>query len=824
MKKQRKWKRFLLLVTLCAQLTAQVALADEIEWVDLTDTYDLPSTPVDETTFSATEAAIYDASGWNVPVDEAGLDSPWGTRPERLDEYTIVPPEECTHRDTSCKYTEVPTEYEEKPPVVTEPDEKPIDPPTEDEKPVVPPTEDEKPVVPSTEDENPVIAPDDNPVIDPDDNQGGETGGTGETGEQVITRLEKPVLSFNPDTLTFSWAEVPDAVSYSLHIVFWHEDCRPESYPVSNITGLSYTISDMSLLEGTYEVSADIIARSANGITSEASAEIKHRFYTPTPKPLAAPVLSFNADEPRMFSWTEVPGAVIYKLRIDFTLLDGSTFFSIFMWETPWMELYDTITQRYMTDVASLTAYVAAVDNIGTEGASSNVISYTNTVFTYGEEDEFGGSIRPITNQAYIDEVVRLVNVERAKAGLSPLSGGHAGLNAAAIARAQEIITLFSHTRPDGSKYTTALDRFGANGGMSGENIAMGRATPQGVVDQWMNSPGHRANILKPEYQYIGVGHAQIGGSQGGSYWVQMFLKNPDYKASTNTITSFALNGHSGIIDGNRIIVTVPNGTDVTSLAATSIVHTGERVTPANGEAQDFTKPVTYTVSTGDMKSAYTVRVVFSSTGSQSTSDDSAAQAPARPTSTGNTTAVIRATASRANTISANVARNTAAKASTGASKAEEKPGGNVEIQPDENQTYAQITGNNVNIRSTPTSRRTNPLGEVQQGNLVIVLGHVMNEEGAFLEITSADDITGFIPEDFAEAYGVDETEAGSYTLYIWSDGNGSFRTGKSEESAPDSIHGVLAGSIDFTDGQPTGRNGSIPDDMYGYFAAEYTK
>ena len=131
-------------------------------------------------------------------------------------------------------------------------------------------------------------------------------------------------------------------------------------------------------------------------------------------------------------------------------------------------------------------------------------------------------------------EVVRLVNVERAKEGLPPLSTLSA-LDQAADIRAPELITLFSHTRPDGSPCYTALDATRVNYDSAGENIAAGQSTPAAVVEAWMNSPGHRANILNNNYTHIGVGY-----TSGGSYrhnWVQLFILSTDTSTPTTTPT-----------------------------------------------------------------------------------------------------------------------------------------------------------------------------------------------------------------------------------------------------------------------------------------------
>ena len=110
--------------------------------------------------------------------------------------------------------------------------------------------------------------------------------------------------------------------------------------------------------------------------------------------------------------------------------------------------------------------------------------------------------------QSFVRQVVQLVNEERAKNGLAPLTV-HTGAEQAAAVRAKEIQTSFSHTRPDGSGFSTALTQAGVSYTTSGENIAYGQQTPQAVMEAWMNSAGHRANILNASFRQIGVGHVR---------------------------------------------------------------------------------------------------------------------------------------------------------------------------------------------------------------------------------------------------------------------------------------------------------------------------
>ena len=118
-------------------------------------------------------------------------------------------------------------------------------------------------------------------------------------------------------------------------------------------------------------------------------------------------------------------------------------------------------------------------------------------------------------------QVIELVNSYRAEHGISPVKYD-AAATCAAQTRAREIVSVFSHTRPDGKRCFTALDECGANYQGAGENIAMGQTTAKEVMNDWMNSAGHRENILNENFTKIGVGVYQ--GDDGRLYWTQMFV------------------------------------------------------------------------------------------------------------------------------------------------------------------------------------------------------------------------------------------------------------------------------------------------------------
>ncbi|CUO09985.1 uncharacterized protein%2C YkwD family [Blautia wexlerae] len=157
----------------------------------------------------------------------------------------------------------------------------------------------------------------------------------------------------------------------------------------------------------------------------------------------------------------------------------------------------------------------------------------------YGDnDDDFDDPVDPI---AMASEVLRLTNIERAKEGVQPLKYNKT-LQDAAMIRAKEISVKFSHTRPNGTDSSTAGIDVGASV-ISGENIAMGYGSPEDVVDGWMNSSGHRAALLKPDFSYMGVGFYES--ANGMYYWTQEFTcTNPDAKGSI----TFDANG--GLING----------------------------------------------------------------------------------------------------------------------------------------------------------------------------------------------------------------------------------------------------------------------------------
>ena len=124
------------------------------------------------------------------------------------------------------------------------------------------------------------------------------------------------------------------------------------------------------------------------------------------------------------------------------------------------------------------------------------------------------------TVSSYESEVIRLVNEIRQQNGLRPLAANWE-LSRVARYKSQDMRDngYFSHNSPTYGTPFQMLSAFGLSYRTAGENIAKGYSSPQAVVNGWMNSSGHRANILNASYTQIGVGYVS-----GGNYWTQLFI------------------------------------------------------------------------------------------------------------------------------------------------------------------------------------------------------------------------------------------------------------------------------------------------------------
>ena len=165
-------------------------------------------------------------------------------------------------------------------------------------------------------------------------------------------------------------------------------------------------------------------------------------------------------------------------------------------------------------EVTGIIGDAITIDSEVTVGADMK----TKATQSYNPYQIYNVYVKGTSNYTYAYEVLDIVNAERKKQGLNPLKMDESLLDSAMI-RAAETVIYWDHIRPNATEcFSINPDK------MNGENIAIGwnsgNATPESVMEGWMNSPGHRANILTESFKSMGVGHIVV---DGVNYWVQCF-------------------------------------------------------------------------------------------------------------------------------------------------------------------------------------------------------------------------------------------------------------------------------------------------------------
>ena len=179
-------------------------------------------------------------------------------------------------------------------------------------------------------------------------------------------------------------------------------------------------------------------------------------------------------------------------------------------------------TYEYVTSTKNLKYTDNNVKSGKTYYYKVRAYAVSNSIKYYGSYSSIASakiSNNTQTNNSYQQQVIDLVNKERKAAGLSALTTT-SKLESAAMHRAKEIVKTFSHTRPDGTSFYTVLEEYGITYNACGENIAWGQRTPEEVMNDWMNSEGHRRNIMSSNYNKIGIGYYVVNNT---AYWVQIF-------------------------------------------------------------------------------------------------------------------------------------------------------------------------------------------------------------------------------------------------------------------------------------------------------------
>lgn len=158
----------------------------------------------------------------------------------------------------------------------------------------------------------------------------------------------------------------------------------------------------------------------------------------------------------------------------------------------------------------------AATSKAAATPTSRQTTKQTTTAVSRETSQESAGFF----NESYEQAVVTLLNEERARAGLAPLTLD-SSLRSSARVRAKELSCAWGHTRPSGENFFTAIKISYCK---AAENIAAGQSTPERVVKCWMDSPGHRSNILNPDFKLIGVGCYYDYSCQFKTYWSQLLV------------------------------------------------------------------------------------------------------------------------------------------------------------------------------------------------------------------------------------------------------------------------------------------------------------
>lgn len=171
----------------------------------------------------------------------------------------------------------------------------------------------------------------------------------------------------------------------------------------------------------------------------------------------------------------------------------------------------------YFTSKDSSIVQVSAIDE------TSVRITGVSTGVTWVQAMSPNGDVAfcKVIVTSFADQVLALTNAQRRYYNLSDLAAGSELLDSVASLRLRESQSYFNHIRPNGQRFYTAATDLGVSYRHIGENLACGQTTPAQVVNEWMASPTHRANILNSDYQYLSIAYGI--GADGFPYWVQIF-------------------------------------------------------------------------------------------------------------------------------------------------------------------------------------------------------------------------------------------------------------------------------------------------------------
>lgn len=186
------------------------------------------------------------------------------------------------------------------------------------------------------------------------------------------------------------------------------------------------------------------------------------------------------------------------------------------------LEQFNTCTQP-VTKTQPVETVQATKTTQATQTAKAETVKVANQpAQTAQAETKAATTASPSANVSFEEKVAQLVNIEREKNGLQPLTFD-SSISNVARAKSKDMAdnNYFAHQSPTYGSAGDMLSNFGIKWSAWGENIASGQDTPEEVVNAWMNSEGHRANILSPNFGKIGVGY--VTNASGTPYWTQLF-------------------------------------------------------------------------------------------------------------------------------------------------------------------------------------------------------------------------------------------------------------------------------------------------------------
>lgn len=221
------------------------------------------------------------------------------------------------------------------------------------------------------------------------------------------------------------------------------------------------------------------------------------------------------------FKRTAIVGALSATLIFPLTALGQDTY-TVESGDT----LY-TIAEDHGVSVDALMEENSSIENpdVINVGQSIAIPGSESSSSSESSSAETSDAVSSQSESEFEQEVVRLTNEVRAENGLAPVEAD-SSLQSVADAKSQDMIEndYFAHESPTYGSPFDMMKEFGVSYEGAGENIAAGQDTPQDVVDAWMDSPGHRDNILNPDFTHIAIGYEE--GGEYGQYWTQMFLEN----------------------------------------------------------------------------------------------------------------------------------------------------------------------------------------------------------------------------------------------------------------------------------------------------------